>query len=67
MTLEELRMIFEPMKPGSFSHKRYEICKSCDEFRGASKTCSLCNCLMPAKVRIPSMTCPAGKWQEEKP
>lgn len=65
MTLEELKMIFEPMAPGSFAERRYQICNACEHFRDRSKTCTQCNCLMPVKVKIASVYCPLKKWTDE--
>ena len=43
--------------------RRIEICVSnkCKKFN-ANKTCALCNCYMPAKVRSPKSKCGIGKW-----
>lgn len=41
---------------------RYDICKACDKLRGMSKTCRICNCLMPAKTWLKPSNCPQGKW-----
>lgn len=51
---------------------RYDICKKCDRLT-MIKTCKECGCIMPLKVKIPSASCPLGKWiattstEEEKP
>lgn len=42
--------------------RRYEICKSCDQFRKITKTCMMCNCIMPAKTKLQNSNCPIGKW-----
>jgi len=44
------------------SEKRYDICKSCDELRGLTKTCKVCNCIMPIKVKLLNAECPLQKW-----
>jgi hypothetical protein len=43
--------------------KRIAICvqNDCKKFR-ANKTCALCGCYMPAKVRSPKSKCKLGKW-----
>jgi hypothetical protein len=49
----------------NLSKKRYSICQSCDSFNSTLKTCKLCNCFMPLKVRVPEflkVKCPKGKW-----
>jgi hypothetical protein len=66
MQIKELALLFEPMQPGSFAERRYEMCKSCENFMGRSKMCKICNCMMPLKARLPSQTCPAGKWGPEE-
>lgn len=43
---------------------RYDICKSCKEF-SSIKTCKLCNCFMPVKVKFAYVGCPHGKWTAE--
>lgn len=43
------------------SQKRYDICKSCENFT-VVKTCKLCGCFMPLKVTIAGSSCPATKW-----
>jgi hypothetical protein len=48
------------------SKKRYSICETCESFNSTLKTCKLCNCFMPLKVRVPDIIhkvrCPKGKW-----
>jgi rRNA maturation protein Nop10 len=41
---------------------RSDVCKSCDNLTFIN-TCSICNCYMPAKVKLPSAFCPELKWQ----
>jgi len=44
--------------------KRLEICTKC-EYRAKfllASTCVKCGCIISAKVRIPTATCPVGKW-----
>jgi hypothetical protein len=41
--------------------ERIGICVECPEFK-SSKTCGICGCFMPAKVRSMKSSCPDGKW-----
>jgi len=45
------------------ANARYTICKSCDKFITVIKTCSVCHCMMPAKVRLANYSCPLNKWE----
>ena len=47
--------------------KRYALCKSCEHFRVATKSCGICNCFMPLKVNFLSISCPDDppKWRAE--
>jgi hypothetical protein len=45
----------------TIAQERYNLCKSCDKFTSL-KICSVCNCIMPIKVKIASAVCPVGKW-----
>ena len=40
---------------------RSNICKDCEQLTFMN-TCSICNCYMPAKVRLPAASCPDNKW-----
>jgi len=42
--------------------QRMKTCIQCDKFRSLTKQCSVCNCFMPAKVLVPGLNCPEGKW-----
>jgi len=42
--------------------ERMEICRKCPELRAVVYTCTECNCIMPAKVRLKEAWCPIGKW-----
>ena len=44
---------------------RFEICKTCPEYRPAIYQCSQCGCIMPLKVHFKYAKCPLGKWQWE--
>lgn len=65
MQFDEIRLLFQPMEPGSFAEARLAICDACEFKREVSKTCTKCNCVVPWKVRIPSQMCPEGKWRPE--
>jgi len=66
-----LAEIFEGWKNYTFPNpqveelakKRMAICVSneCKRFR-KNKTCALCGCYMPAKVRSPKSKCAIKKW-----
>lgn len=42
--------------------KRYEICTKCIEFNNMLKTCNICGCFMPVKVKFKSNSCPIDLW-----
>jgi hypothetical protein len=44
------------------AQSRYDVCKKCDEFNSTLKLCQKCGCIMPAKVKLASATCPIDKW-----
>jgi hypothetical protein len=50
----------EPETPESKS--RMDICNDCDSLMKPVKICKECYCFMPAKVLIPIVECPLGKW-----
>jgi len=56
-------MIKELLASKQLSKKRYDICKSCDKFRNFTKTCKICNCIMPLKTKLLKSDCPLGKWK----
>ena len=41
--------------------QRIAKCVCCNKFRN-NKTCSICKCYMPAKVRSVKSTCPLKYW-----
>lgn len=47
---------------------RFEICKTCDNLKpliehgNILQQCKICSCIMVFKTKIPSATCPIGKW-----
>ncbi|GIV35290.1 MAG: hypothetical protein KatS3mg031_2825 [Chitinophagales bacterium] len=48
--------------------KRYPICLACDkkkETMGVLR-CSVCGCVLKAKVASPLSSCPLGKWDKEE-
>ena len=44
------------------STKRYNICKSCENFISLTTTCKECGCFMIAKTKIQNASCPLEKW-----
>lgn len=40
---------------------RAKICIACEKLRN-NKTCKICGCYIPAKVRSPKSRCPLTKW-----
>jgi hypothetical protein len=56
---------YHPLRIAEMSKERMYICNNCDQLSKV-KTCSLCNCFMPAKAAIPFASCPDGKWREEQ-
>ncbi len=50
------------MEKGTLSEQRYNICKSCSNFRKLTKQCRICECFMPIKTKIVNSTCPENKW-----
>ena len=51
-------------KEKELAEKRIQICLLCDKKYRVSRIlwCSICKCLIPAKVRMPDEHCPKGKW-----
>lgn len=45
----------------AIAQERYAICKQCPNF-SMIKTCKLCGCVMPLKVKLRYSECPDGKW-----
>lgn len=56
---------YHPARIIAMSKDRMAVCKGCENLTKV-KTCSLCNCFMPAKVAIPFASCPDGKWSIEE-
>jgi hypothetical protein len=51
------------------SEQRLEICKNCENLKPfvdiageILQQCSVCKCLVFFKTKVPSATCPIGKW-----
>ena len=44
------------------AQQRYDICKTCPRFTEL-KLCSVCNCVMPIKVKFAYADCPLGRWK----
>jgi Family of unknown function (DUF6171) len=42
--------------------ERITVCLRCDQFSKLNKTCRVCGCFMPAKVRMKEKKCPLGNW-----
>ena len=51
-------MLFEDKE---VSHKKLQICESCEEYVTLTKHCKKCKCIMPLKVKIKGNHCPLGK------
>jgi hypothetical protein len=49
----------------NIANARYSICKSCDKFIPVIKTCNVCRCIMPAKIRLADYSCPLNKWEAD--
>ena len=69
-SLSQLSEIFEGWKNLAFplnpkveelAKKRIIICVNCDKFK-KNKTCAMCGCFMPAKVRSRRSKCLMGLW-----
>jgi hypothetical protein len=52
----------EPRSNEELASHRLGICKSCEFFRPASKTCKKCGCFMKLKTTLEKAKCPIGKW-----
>ena len=57
-----MKMIQAHIATKEEAEQRYNVCKSCPEFKATLRTCLLCGCFMPAKTRLRQASCPAGKW-----
>jgi hypothetical protein len=56
-------LVFPSPQVEELAKKRIAICVSneCKKFR-TNKSCALCGCYMPAKVRSPRSKCALNKW-----
>ena len=52
----------QPRTPRVIAQGRYGICKACDHFNGATRTCRECGCFMWLKVHLSNASCPIGRW-----
>ena len=48
--------------PHAEMQRRYDICKACPQFMGATKQCAICKCFMVMKVKLDDAKCPLEKW-----
>ena len=56
------------LKRKQIAGKRYALCKSCEHFKVATKSCGICSCFMPLKVNLLSISCPDDppRWGKEE-
>jgi hypothetical protein len=54
---------FKIFSSEELSNKRYNICKTCSNFKFGF--CKKCGCLMVAKTKLLSATCPVDKWEDK--
>jgi len=59
----------QPQRPGiqllastADAEQRLAICDACEHYRNRFKQCSICNCIMPLKVRFQNTSCPDQRW-----
>lgn len=47
------------------SNSRFKTCKECPHFNNVTKTCKICGCFMPIKVKVRIMKCPdnPSRWE----
>lgn len=48
--------------PQDVVDKRFNVCKSCDDYSFQFQLCRVCQCSIKTKVRVPFAECPKGKW-----
>jgi hypothetical protein len=60
-----LGYLFDALRMASSEElvKRLRTCLDCEN--NAVGFCKLCGCLIQAKIRVASTSCPIGLWQEE--
>ena len=44
------------------ANSRLAACSDCEHYRKGLRQCSICNCIMPVKVRFQKAKCPDGRW-----
>ncbi len=42
--------------------ERLRICRACERFEPRRTRCKECGCMLKAKLRMATETCPIGKW-----
>ncbi len=55
-------LIFNDPETEEVGKQRMLICMRCDQYSKLNKTCRVCGCFMPAKVRLKNRNCPVQKW-----
>jgi hypothetical protein len=45
-------------------YTRLQICTQCDSLQKPIYRCKECGCIMPAKAKLKTSTCPLNKWQD---
>lgn len=53
--------VFPNKQTEELAKKRIKTCLNCQKLT-KKKTCGICGCFMPAKVRNPQSSCPIKKW-----
>lgn len=48
--------------PENIQNDRLKFCQDCKFFKDLTKRCSICNCVMPLKVKLKDAWCPVGYW-----
>jgi len=61
-----IKDVFENLKIVSGKKKaaRLATCEACEQFTKI-RTCSLCGCLMDAKIQFKGSSCPGDRWPED--
>jgi hypothetical protein len=47
------------------AQKRFDQCKTCENYNKLLKICNFCKCFMPMKVKFAKEECPIKKWVAE--
>jgi len=53
---------FQVLAIAENAEQRLATCETCEHYRKRLRQCSLCNCIMPVKVRFQKASCPDGRW-----